>query len=369
MRKSSLLSVSVVAVLALGLSACANNSSPGGGDPNTVRLGIAPFQDTMLPVIGQEKGWFKEEGLNVELQTLAWNSVSASVAAGSTDVAVSNTTGVVSVAEATDDLVYAYGFNPFTEGSALVGRPGSHMKTYEQASAKTKDSRQARTEVLRQLRGKTVVTTNSTDMGKALDLALKSVGMSTDDVQVVDMDPDQGLAAFLSGTGDAYIGGAPQRQRAVSEGSPVLLSGTDLAPPPINGFTTKRSYLDKYQDKVVKLAHVMHRIIRYCDAKTEECGRIIVNRLNKETGSNASVKGFVDDWQHTELYAKNADAVKKMILDPDGVAYWKDTWDGDNDYLTRTGVLGSDVDSDKHFAGREVWDAYVSRYGKDEKGY
>lgn len=371
MRTSSPLTagLAVSAALLLTLSACGSGSEPGGGDPNTVRLGISPFQDTMLPIIGQEKGWFEEEGLNVELKTLAWNTVTPSVASGSVDVAINNTTGLVSVAEATDDMVYAYGFNPFTEGSALVARPGSNLTTYEDAVEKGQDEERARTEVIEQLRGKTVVTTNSTDMGKALDLALESVGMSTDDVTVIDMDPDQGLAAFLSGTGDAYIGGAPQRARAVADGSPVLLAGPDLAPPPINGWVTTDSYLDDHEDKILKLTHVMHRIFRYCDAETEACGKIITDRLNKETGSQSGVKDFVDAWQKIELYAPNAAAVKKWVLDEDGVAYWKRTWDGDNDYLTRTGALGSPVDPEKHFAGEKVWRDYVDKYGAHEEGY
>ena len=369
MRTPALLSASLLLSASVALSGCGNQYEAGGGDPNTVRLGISPFQDTMLPIIGQEKGWFAEEGLKVELKTLAWNAVTPSVASGSVDVAINNTTGVVSVAEATDDMVYAYGFNPFTEGSALVARPGSKLTTYEEAAKRTADKKKARAEVIKQLRGKTVVTTNATDMGKALDLALESVGMSTDDVQVIDMDPDQGLAAFLSGTGDAYIGGAPQRARAVSEGSPVLLSGPDLAPPPINGWATTHSYLNKHEDKILKLTHVMHRIIRYCDAETLACGKTITERLNKETGSASTPKEFADAWQRIERYAPDAAAVRDMILNKDGIAYWKRTWEGDNDYLTRTGALGSAVDPEKHFAGDKVWKDYVARYGQHEKGY
>ncbi len=68
------------------------------GEPTKIKLGISPFQDTMLPIIGEEKGWFDEAGLDVELTTLGWDAVMPAVASGAVDVAVNNTTGVVSVA-------------------------------------------------------------------------------------------------------------------------------------------------------------------------------------------------------------------------------------------------------------------------------
>src|SRR5262245_58604352 len=61
-----------------------------------IRLGISPFQDTMLPTIGVDKGWFKDEGLDVSLTTLAWNDVMTAFASKSVDAAINNTSGVIS---------------------------------------------------------------------------------------------------------------------------------------------------------------------------------------------------------------------------------------------------------------------------------
>ena len=36
----------------------------------SVRYGVSPFQDTLLPVLGQEFGWYAEEGLDVEFVIL-----------------------------------------------------------------------------------------------------------------------------------------------------------------------------------------------------------------------------------------------------------------------------------------------------------
>jgi len=361
--------IPAVAVL-LTLAGCASSGPEKADDGlTTVTVGISPFQDTYLPIIGEEKGWFADAGLKVELKSLAWNSVMPAVISGEVDMAINNTTGVVSVANADPDVVYAYGWNPFTEGSALMIRPDGGLKTVDALEKKLGDHKKARTAAIESLKGKTIVTTLSTDMGKQINDALDSVGLSASDVKFVDMDPDAGLAAFLSGTGDAYLGGIPQRAKALDEGMEIGLSGPDLAAPPINGIVTKRDYVTAHEDSLLAFINVMHRIIRYCDAKTDECGQTITDSLNKETAAGLTLDGFKSYWQKIELYAPNAQAADSMILAKDGVSYWKSTWDSDNNYLVGTKAIPAAVDSDAHFLMPKVWKAYVAKYGEDETSY
>ncbi|MFI2711235.1 ABC transporter substrate-binding protein [Micromonospora sp. NPDC018662] len=360
-----------VAALALAATACNSDadSGPAEDGTTTIRLGISPFQDTMIPIIAEEKGWFKAAGLNVELKSLAWDAIMPAVASDGVDAAINNTTGVVSVANKAPNVVYWYAWNPFTEGSALMGKKGSGLKPLDEYVADGLSEADARAETFKQLKGRTIVTTMSTDMGKQVVAALESVGLSQKDVKIVDLDPDQGLAAFLSGTGDAYLGGIPQRVRATAEGMPVLASGPDLAPPPINGLVTTTDFATANEEALLKLVNTFHRIVRYCDANTAECGKIITDRLNKDTGANLTVQGFQDFWQKFELYAPNAKATKELILDPGGVSYWKKTWDGDNSYLTSNGSIPKAADAGKHFLVEQTWNKYVEKFGADETGF
>ena len=362
--------LSAVAVLALsGCSGGGDTLEEGDDGLTKISIGISPFQDTYLPIIGEEKGWFEEAGLDVELKSLAWNGITPALISGDVDMAVNNTTGVVSIANSEPDIVYAYGWNPFTEGSALMIRDDGPLQPIDELEAELGDHDQARTAMIESLAGRTIVTTLSTDMGKQINDALASVGMDETDVEFVDMDPDAGLAAFLSGTGDAYLGGVPQRAKALEEGMVIGLSGPDLAPPPINGLITKRGYVENNQEEVLAFLNVMHRIIRYCDAETDECGTTVTDRLNEETAAGLTLDGFKEYWQDIELYAGNAAAAEEMILDEDGVAYWRDTWDGDNAYLVDTDAIPAPVSAEDHFLMQEVWDAYVAEYGADETGY
>ncbi|WP_103500710.1 MULTISPECIES: ABC transporter substrate-binding protein [Streptomyces] len=367
--------VAALPVLALvALTGCnsSSDSSDGTGSTEgltTVNVGISPFQDTYLPIIGQEMGWFEEAGLDVNLRSLAWNAAMPALISGDVDIAVNNTTGVVSVANADPDVVYAYGWNPFTEGSALMIRPDSSLEPIDALEEELGDHDEARTAMIESLAGKTIVTTLSTDMGKQINDALASVGMSDTDVTFVDMDPDAGLAAFLSGTGDAYLGGVPQRGTALEQGMLIGLAGPDLAAPPINGAVTTRSFVEDQESELLAFIDVMHRIIRYCDAETDACGATITDRLNEETAAGLTVEGFKEYWQNIELYAPNAQAAEEMILDADGVSYWKATWESDNNYLVETDAIPAEVDAETNFLMPGVWEAYVDAYGADQTGY
>jgi hypothetical protein len=59
----------------------------------SVRYGISPFQDTLLPILGQEFGWYEEEGLDVEF-VIGWTEVQEA-RGREVNVAVNNETSVI----------------------------------------------------------------------------------------------------------------------------------------------------------------------------------------------------------------------------------------------------------------------------------
>lgn len=344
----------------------ANAENAGG----KITLGLSPFQDTMLPLVAERKGWFEEADLDVEIKTLGWEAIMPAVASGAVDVAINNTTGVISVANREPEVIYWYGWNPFTEGAALMGSKDGDLKTVEELTKEGMSEDEAVRQALEQLRGKTIVTTLSSDMGKAVNSALESVGMTRDDVKIVDLNPDQGLAAFLAGrTGDAYLGGVPQRTKAVKEGFPVIASGPQLAPPPINGFVTTKSFAEANEDQMLSLMNVMFKTIQHCNDNTDDCANIIVGELNKTTGGGLTNADFTAFWQKIENYAGNPQEVQEAILAPSGYSYWKKTWDTDNEYLVeQEKAIPKAVDAEEHFWGERVQDALIERYGEAAGG-
>jgi ABC-type nitrate/sulfonate/bicarbonate transport system substrate-binding protein len=359
------------AISSMGLSMAVLSFTAAAADkPLTkITVGISPFQDTLLPIVGAENGWFKEAGLDISFKTLAWNAMMPAVASQAVDVAVYNTTGVVAVYNKQPDLVFWYPWNIFTQGAALMGRPNIGLKTVKEFEQEGLDHRAAVKAVVSQLKSKSVVTTMGSDMGKAVVIVTSDNGLARNDFKIIDMDPDQGLAAFISGTGEAYLGGIPQRTRLTKEGYLTLLSGPDIAPVPLNGWVTTKGFAQKNEDALLKLQQVMFRIIRYTDAHQDEIGKLITDRLNSETGAQMTVENFKKFWNEIEDYPKNATEVQRDILDDKGFASWKRTWDNDNYYF---------VDVDKEipakvpydaFWGNQVQEKYVAKFGANESEF
>ena len=336
--------------------------------PTKIVIGISPFQDTLLPIVGAEKGWYKEVGLDVTFKTLAWNAMMPAVASGAVDVAVYNTTGVVLVYSKQPDLVFWYPWDIFAQGAALMGRPNIGLKTVKDFEQQSLDHKAAVKAVVAQLKSKSVVTTMGSDMGKAVVIVTSDNGLPRDQFKIIDMDPDQGLAAFLSGTGDAYLGGIPQRTRLTKEGYLTLISGPDIAPVPLNGWVTTRAFAEKNQEALLKLQNVMFRIIRYTNANQDEIAKLITDRLNSETGAQMTIENFKKFWNEIEIYSNNAAEVARDILSENGQGSWKRTWDNDNYYFVEVDkTVPAKVPYDACWAPK-VQDLYVAKFGANETG-
>jgi NitT/TauT family transport system substrate-binding protein len=343
----------------------------GTPEPTKIRIGISAYQDTLLPIIGQEKGWYKEAGLEVEFVDLAWNAIMPAIASNSIDVAVYNTTGVVEVNGTMEDTVYLYPWNIFTNGNAIIGREGK-AKSVQDFEKEGKSHEEAVKAAIGQLKGAKVITTSNTDMGKAVDQAAKANGLSTSDYTVIDMDTDQGLAAFISGTGDFYSGGIPQRNRLSSEkGFIVVATGPDLTHVPMNGWVTTNKYWTEHQDALLALQNVMFRIIRYTNDNIDEAGQMIIDKLNQSTGSNMTLDNFKYYWENIEDYPANASEVAKDILSKDGFAYLGLTWDDDVAYCMSAGKIKKEIKYGTTTAclADKFQELYIAKYGADESGY
>lgn len=329
-----------------------------------VTLATAAFQDTLLPIVGEEFGWYEEMGLDVDIKLFGWSEIMESLSAGVVDVAVNNMSSVVGTHNNNPQIVYYYGFNTFDNGFALMIRPDSKFKTVEEFKEELGDHEEAVTATTKQLAEMTVITTGSTDMEQGVATAAEMAGLDfEEDVKVIDMNPSEGLAAFLSGSGDAYIGGIAQRERARQEGMKVMLGGVDLGAPPINGYVTTRDYAEENPEVMAKLINVWFRTVQYMNANQEEGAQIVLDRLNETTGSNMTKDNFKMYWNNYEHFLPSAEAVENDILDPEGRNYWKDRWDSCNFYFKDlTGSIEEKVDHRDAFMMEEAQEFFFNYF-------
>jgi NitT/TauT family transport system substrate-binding protein len=329
-----------------------------------VVYGVSPFQDTYLPALGKDMGWYEEEGLDVEFKVLGWTEVQEALAAGEVDVAINNISSVIAIYENWPQFVFYYGFNIFDAGAALMGKP--EFKSVDEFKAEGMSETDAIKAAAEQMKGKVVVTTGNTDMEQAvLGTAYRNGLDFTTDFEVVDMNPDEGLAAFLSGTGDFFLGGIPQRTRATKEGYKPIIMGAQLAPPPLNGIVTTKEYAANNEETLLKLIKVWFRIANYVQNNTDEAGGKVVAALNEQTGANMTVDDFKSFWQNWEHYPLSAAEVQRDIIDPSGYSYWKARFDDSNWYFYDIkGSIKAPVAAEDAIMLEQVQKAYIAKYGE-----
>ncbi len=328
----------VIALLAIvGVSIYTLSNKKETTQSNTIVFGVSPFQDTFMPILGKEKGWYKEEGLDVEFKILGWTEIQealSSKGAQKIDIGINNISSVIATHNNNPEIVYLYGFNTFDNGFALMIRPDSDLKPLSYFLDKGIERKEAIKLTAEQIKNKTIITTSNTDMEQGVAAAAQKGSLSfKKDIQIINLNPDEGLAAFLTGEGDAYIGGIPQRTRAAKEGMVEMLTGVDLGPAPINGIVSTKSFYDSNQEDILKLMKVWFRIVEYTNNNIDEVANIIVKKLNETSAANFTVDDFKTFWNNYEHYPATIDDIDTEILDPNGINYWRNRWNDTNNYF------------------------------------
>lgn len=374
-EKARTLSLAIVAVLSTLFFATgcnntpveANNTSVPTAKAGKIRLGISPFQDTLLPILGSNEftGIYQKEGLEVEFKILGWTEVQEALAAGQVDVAINNCSSVVATWNKRPSFLYWYGLNTFDDGFALMIRPNSKFKTVAQLTKELGSREKAIAAAAQQLKGRTVVTTANTDMEQGVAAFAKRGGLDfKKDIKITNLAPEEGVTAFLSGTGDAFIGGVPQRTRAAKQGMVEMVTGADLGPAPINGFVTTKEFASKNQESLLKLLHGWFQIVNYVEKDTDKAADQIVGVMNKNGGSGFTSADFKKFWQHYEHYPLTAQSADQDILQPTGRNYWRRRWDDCNDYFFRISkAIPAPVKPEDAFGMVDTQKAYIAKFG------
>lgn len=317
--RKGIASALVAGAAALALAACSSSTDPEPGndaDPSgapagelrDITIGIIPFQDFYPFLFAEEKGWFEEAGINVEFAHFdGFIDSTQALAAGAIDLAPQEVGTIVPVVENYPDVVFTVPVHVFNNGFAIMVREDGDLKGYAELEAEL-GTEAALKAAAQQLKGRTVVTTGNTDMELGVYAAAVHVGgLEWDDVNIVDMEANEGLAAFLSGTGDAYIGGIPQRLRALNEGNVELLTGGQMGPGsvPLVGFAaTKDAVADAEQYELfLDVFSVWNRVNTYAgesEANLLELGQFVADELNRTTGAGMVAEDFktmFNGWQ------------------------------------------------------------------------
>jgi putative hydroxymethylpyrimidine transport system substrate-binding protein len=205
------LAVSLLA-LALGLAACGEKSEDvkGEAQPLSLTLDFYPNPDHAGIYMAQKLGYFKEAGLDVDIQTPSDPSAPIKLlAAGRTDLAISYEPEVLLAKEQGLDVVSV---------GALVNRPLTSMIWLKKSGIKGVGG----------LRGKTIATAGIPYQDAYLKTILSRVNLSPSDVKAVNVGFGL-LPALVGGSAQAMLGGFSN-----VEGVDLKLRGDDPVVTPVD---------------------------------------------------------------------------------------------------------------------------------------
>ena len=257
MRRKTWLSMLLIVMLSsIVLSACSGSSE----GPVKVKVGEVTRSMFYAPeYVALAKGFFKEEGLEVDLQTTAGgDKTMTALLSGVIDVAlVGSETSVYVAQQGADDPVINFAQLTQTDGTFLVSRNKVESFTWDQLKNST---------FLGQRKG------GMPQMAGEFTLKKHGINPQADLNLIQNIDFANIATAFASGTGDYVQLFEPQASIFEKEGKGHVIAsfGVESGKLPYTVFMTKQSYIDKNNDTVQMFTNAVHKAQMWVQDNTPE---------------------------------------------------------------------------------------------------
>lgn len=273
---------SVIAVLAaasvLGLSACGSGSpsSTGGGNSTAgstgsteltkVSVGVIPIVDCAPIYLGDKQGFFKDEGLQLDIQTATGGAaIVPGVVSGSFDFAFSNLISVMVAKDKGLDLKFV------ANGASTTGENGKDVGgVVVPAGSSIKSAKD--------LAGKTVSVNNLSNIGDTtIKSAIEKDGGDPSTVKFVEVAFPDAPAALANKQVDAAWILEPFLSKATADGGTVVSSNfVEMSPKlDIAGYFTKADTVKNKPELTQKFTRAMNKSLEYAQAHPQEVRDIV----------------------------------------------------------------------------------------------
>lgn len=300
----------VVVILMFGFSSLTNAQAL-----TKVNFGLLPYQDWMPWALGQELGYFAEEGIELDFTKFPDDvTVGEALVSGDIDVGCTNSSSGVLLSARFPELrtiSLACGFT----GYAIMVRPtdvypDGKYKTYEQfyeeylnESSPEEASERAIYDTCRQLKGATIVMDRGTGSNLPLSQALKVAELKTDDINYIDIPDVEGALGFWQGTGDFELGGYPQVISLTKLGAKKLISARELGGSAVilSGEMARNNWIENNMDTIVKMRKAWYRVI---------------DDIYELEGLKEKFAEVANKWQGTNLTVEDVDVILEEVT------YW-----------------------------------------------
>jgi NitT/TauT family transport system substrate-binding protein len=281
-------------------AAPAEPAQPAQPEPVTVRFGNLPYLDYGPWIVAEKQGYLADEG--IQLDTTMFEVEQPLIEAmlgGSIDVAAGADSPFILLAPQAKDALQMVSVHSLFTGYSVMARPGE-FKTYDEFVAEGMSHEEALAAASQQLKGKTIILPGGASFYPVLDTVLNYGGLTRDDVTIIDMDPVEGAAAFLQGTGDFYSDGLPQRFRLEQEGMVNVLTGVQLGGGAMDtaGLYVTNDYYANNPEVVKGIMRAWYRAVEFIKANPDDAIATMIDWINEQSGAGMTVedgKRFLTD--------------------------------------------------------------------------
>ncbi|HEY2422283.1 MAG TPA: ABC transporter substrate-binding protein [Neobacillus sp.] len=253
-------SLSLLAILMFSLAACNSDSQPKTKKLEKVRIAEVTRSIFYAPeYVAIEKGFFKAEGLNIELMTTAGgDKTMTTLLSNGADVAlVGSETSIYVYAQGASDPVINFAQLTQTDGTFLVSREKIAHFSWDQLNGTTFLGQ--RKGGMPQMVGEFVLKNHGIDPQKDLKL-----------IQNIEF---ANIAnAFASGTGEFVQLFEPTASIFEKEGKGHIVAsfGTESGHVPYTTFMTKQSYMKEHKATVEKFTHAIYKAQQWVKTHSAE---------------------------------------------------------------------------------------------------
>ena len=285
-----------IAVLAaasvLGLSACGSGSpsSTGGGTATggasgdsgltKVSVGVIPIVDCAPIYLGDKQGFFKDEGLQLDIQTATGGAaIVPGIVSGSFDFAFSNLISVMVAKDKGLNLKFV------ANGASTTGEIGKDIGGVVVPAGSSIQS-------AKDLAGKTVSVNNLSNIG---DTTIKSViekdGGDPSSVKFVEVAFPDAPAALANKQVEAAWILEPFLSKAVAEGGKVVSwNFVEMHPElDIAGYFTKAETIQGKAELTQKFTRAMNKSLEYAQANPQEVRDIVGSYTKIDDAARAAI--------------------------------------------------------------------------------
>jgi NitT/TauT family transport system substrate-binding protein len=250
--------LALAAAAVLAVSALLAGCGWGKGDSGKVRLGEVTRSIFYAPeYVALSQGFFKEQGLDVELQTIAGgDKVTTALLSGGIDVAlVGAETSIYIAGQGANDPVVNFAQLTQTDGTFLVAR--KKIDNFDWNMLKGSTFLGQRKGGMPQMAGEFALKKHGIDPHKDMNL-------------IQNIDFANIPSAFASGTGDYVQLFEPQASVFEKEGKGYVIAsfGKESGHLPYTGFMAKQSYMKANADTIQKFTNAIQKAQNWVQSKS-----------------------------------------------------------------------------------------------------